>query len=266
MSPPSQIAKAIADLLEAFRCWRIWSLLAFADIRGRYRRSKFGQVWITLSMAITIAGIGVVYAAIFQRPVAVYLPIVAANLIIWGFMSSLVTEGAGAFIESHHMLRGTSLPRALFPLRTIARCSLAFLHNLALFPLVMVIFGIKPSAVQLLALPGLLALLATSFCLSLCLATACLRFRDLLPIVQSAMNLAFFVSPVIWERNQLSTEVQAWVDWNPLAAFLGIVRDPLLGHPPPPGAWPMAAGTLAAALASGLVVFARYRARIPFFA
>lgn len=266
MTPPNQAKLAITDVVAGIRCWRIWWLLAYSDIRGRYRRSKFGQAWITLSMAITIAGIGTVYAAIFRLPVDQYLPLVSVNLVVWGFLSSLVNEGAGAFVESQHLLRGTSLPRSVFVLRAIGRCVLSFLHNLVLVPPVLLLFGVPISAMQLLAVPGLLLLLATSVVLSLALATACLRFRDLVPIISSLMQLAFFLTPVIWERSQLAESQRAWADWNPLSAFLGIVRDPLLGRLPAPGCWTVASLTFALSLLAGLVVFGRFRARIAFFA
>jgi ABC-type polysaccharide/polyol phosphate export permease len=266
MHPPNRTKLAIDDVIGGVRCWRIWWLLAYSDIRGRYRRSKFGQAWITLSMAITIAGIGTVYAAIFRLPADRYLPLVSVNLVVWGLISSLVNEGAGAFVESQNLLRGTSLPRSVFVLRATGRCILTFLHNLVLIPPVLLIFGVPLSAVQLLAIPGLLLLLATSMSLSLALATACLRFRDLVPIIASLMQLAFFLSPVIWERSQLAESQRVWADWNPLSAFLGIVRDPLLGRLPLPGCWTVASLTFALSLLASLVVFGRFRARVAFFA
>src|SRR6185295_6078450 len=64
---------AIADLIEGFRRWETWSVLAWNDIRQRYRRSTIGPFWLTLSMGITIAGLAYLYAGLFGQALQNYL-------------------------------------------------------------------------------------------------------------------------------------------------------------------------------------------------
>src|SRR5215207_5066472 len=73
--------RALLDLRQGFESWRVWWLLGIGDIRQRYRRSRIGQFWITLSIAIFVFAIGIVYAAIFQQPMAQYLPYLATTYI-----------------------------------------------------------------------------------------------------------------------------------------------------------------------------------------
>ena len=40
------------DAVSALAAWRLWTMLAWEDIRQRYRRSVLGPLWITLSMAV----------------------------------------------------------------------------------------------------------------------------------------------------------------------------------------------------------------------
>ena len=48
--------------------------LAWYDILGRYRRSVVGPFWLTISMGVTIASIGIVFGGIFETPMDEYLP------------------------------------------------------------------------------------------------------------------------------------------------------------------------------------------------
>ena len=64
----SRLAAAIADLTLGLAEWRVWWVLAYNDILQRYRRSSLGQLWLTISMAAMIAGVGMVYALIFDQP------------------------------------------------------------------------------------------------------------------------------------------------------------------------------------------------------
>ena len=46
-------------------------MLGWQDIRQSYRRSVFGQLWITIGMSVTIAAIGIVFGTIFGTPLQV---------------------------------------------------------------------------------------------------------------------------------------------------------------------------------------------------
>ena len=70
------------------------------------------------------------------------------------------------------------------------------------------------------------------------------RFRDIPMIVTSVMQISFFVTPVMWQAQQLTERAQLVVHWNPLAAFLELLRAPLLGHVPSSEAWALASATL----------------------
>ena len=56
------IRAGLADIGRGVSSWRMWSMLAWNDVRRRYRRSGLGQFWLTLSMAATIGGLGYIYS------------------------------------------------------------------------------------------------------------------------------------------------------------------------------------------------------------
>ena len=76
---PSRLGAALRDLVDGLVQWRIWWILAVLEIRQRYRRSTLGQFWLTISMAATIAGIGIVFGVIFNQPLASYIPFLGAG-------------------------------------------------------------------------------------------------------------------------------------------------------------------------------------------
>ena len=54
-----------------------------------------------------------------------------------------------------------------------------------------------------MAIPGLLLWIVDALALTLLLGAFCARFRDIQPIVNSVMQIMFFVTPVIWKPEQL---------------------------------------------------------------
>ena len=67
--PPStrSWSRAWEDIVEGFKQRELWGHLGWQDIKQRYRRSVIGPLWITLSMAITAIGLGLLYSQLFER-------------------------------------------------------------------------------------------------------------------------------------------------------------------------------------------------------
>jgi ABC-type polysaccharide/polyol phosphate export permease len=259
------IGVALADFTTGLRQWRVWTVLALSEIKGRYRRSLIGQFWLTISLAITVACLGIVYSAVFRMDIAVYLPLMAISFICWGLLASLVNESTSVWIESENYIKSSPLPRSIFIFKYIFRGLICFAHNLVLVPIIMLIFGIKPTAAVLLFIPALIITVANGLSLAVLVGIFCARYRDMAQIVGSAVQIAFFVSPVIWSRAQLKPEHSYLVDLNPFAAFLEILRLPLLGQVPDLYYWLIVIGITVVGGCLALPFYARFRSRIPYY-
>jgi ABC-type polysaccharide/polyol phosphate export permease len=117
----------------------------------------------------------------------------------------------------------------------------------------------------LLLVPGLLLTLVTALWVGLLFGTLCTRFRDLPQIVASFMQIAFFVTPVIYKPELLSDRLWAATHLNPFASFLSLLRDPLLGQVPEATHYWLASAVAFGGLALTIPVFARFRARIAYW-
>jgi ABC-type polysaccharide/polyol phosphate export permease len=260
-----QAAAAIRDVAEGLRQWRVWLALAVTDIQSRYRRSTIGQFWITISMAVTIVALSIVYSAIFRIELSLYIPLIAVSFIAWALIASLINDGATTFIEAEGYLKNAPFSKSNFVLRMLVRNLAVFAHNLILVPVVMLIFGLWPTWQTLIFIPALLLVLLNGVWLAVVLGTLCARYRDLPPIIASIVQVAFFVSPVMWTKAQLGPEKQYIVSFNHFAAFLELLREPLLGRAPDAYWWFFALAVTAAGLSFGFLFFARFRSRIAYY-
>ncbi len=98
----------------------------------------------------------------------------------------------------------------------------------------------------------------------LLLGSFCARFRDVGPIVGSIMQIAFFLTPVIWQPEQLGRHA-VLLPFNPFFALLEILRAPLLGKVPTSETW--LAAVLYSLLLCGVawLLFVRARGRVAFW-
>ena len=253
------------DLYRSVRGWHVWALLGVSDIRLRYKRSRFGQFWITLSMAFFVAGIGIVYGLLFHQNVHDYIPYLAVNITIWTLIQTTISEGCSAFIDAAPYLRQEALPKSTFIMRVIVRNLISFGHNLIIIPLVFALFLYRPSAVALLAIPGMMLLLIGIFAASTSLAIMCTRFRDMPQIVTNFLQLAFFVTPIMWHVEQLG-ENRFYIEvLNPFSAFLRVVAEPLLGHVPDARTYLTVVVVLGVLSLIAWPVFAKFRSRIVYW-
>jgi ABC-type polysaccharide/polyol phosphate export permease len=257
--------RACVDIVQGLAHWRLWWLLGLNDIRQRYRRSKVGQFWITLSMGAFIFGAGFVFGQLFQRSMAEYLPFLTVSMVVWGFMTGILNDSCTVFAQSESYLRQERLAKSVFVMRLLVRNLLIFVHNLILIPVVFLIFGKTPSATALLAIPGLILVIVNTMLAALFLAMICTRFRDLPQIVGNLLQIAFFVSPVMWEKNQILAQYHWLVDLNPLATHLTIITDPLLGRVPTLEQYATCLAITVLAAAVALPFFARFRERIVYW-
>jgi ABC-type polysaccharide/polyol phosphate export permease len=90
----------------------------------------------------------------------------------------------------------------------------------------------------------------------------CTRYRDIIQVVTTWLMVLFFITPVMWKPDFLPPSYRFLVDFNPLAQFLELLRNPLLGLPVSAYTWFI---TAVIALGGGLLAFAmigRYQRRI----
>jgi len=219
------------DIKEGFGLWRLCWALGLADIRLRYRGSVLGPFWLTLSTAVMIGSMAFLYADLFHTNIHTYLPYLGVSLILWGFLGSLVSDAGSCFVGAESLIKGTRMPFTVHALRSVVRDGIVFAHNvIVIFPLFFFL-GVHVSFYSLLAIPGLLLWLIDGFALAFMFGGFCARFRDVPQIIGSIMQIAFFLTPVMWNANLLASHPGAdlLIRLNPFYYLLEVVRGPLLG-------------------------------------
>lgn len=259
-------ASAVLDIVAAIKRMPLVGVLGWQDVRARYRRSALGPFWITLSMGIMIGTIGIVFGQIFQAPMQEYLPFLTIGMILWTFIAAVVTEGSTGFIAAEGIIKQLPIPLFVHIMRMIWRNLLILLHNLVIFPIVLLLVGKPLGWVALLSIPGLLLDVLNLGWLVLLLAIVCARYRDLPQMVTSVLQVIFYLTPVMWMPSLLPGRASTYLlDFNPAYHLIEITRAPLLGQMPNAANWQVSAGLAVVGWTVALLVFGRYRRRIAYW-
>jgi len=225
---------ATEDLLRGFSKRELWGRLGWLDVKRRYRRTTIGPFWTSITLAIYVVSVGTVGAALWHQDIYEYLPFLVSGMIVWTLVSSIIVESCNLLIAGQPLFRSIRFDYSILAYALVWRNFLVLLHNFVVYFLVVLL--LKPqllSFTALLALPGLALVVVNGVWVSLLLGMICLRFRDVPPLVNSAIQISMLITPLFWPADTLvGIRRVVFVDINPLYHVLDVVRAPLLGRVP----------------------------------
>jgi lipopolysaccharide transport system permease protein len=259
---------AMTDLKDGMRLSRLIWTLGLSDIKLRYRGSALGPFWLTISMGVQVSAMAFLYADLFHTDIRTYLPYLTISIVLWGYMNSLISEGCTCFSMSESLIKGTRMPFTVHAARAVVRNTIILAHNLVVVVVVFAVMGVHQSLYSLAAIPAFALWVIDGFAISLLFGAFCARFRDVPQIIASIMQIAFFVTPIMWYAKLLENRpgiAGNLIRFNPFFYLLEILRAPLLGTPLTMY-WVLKAVLVSAViLGVSAVGFARARGRIAYW-
>ncbi|MBK5965828.1 ABC transporter permease [Thiocystis minor] len=258
------IGNALRDIGAGWKRRELWMTLGLHDVRQRYRRSKLGPFWITISMGVMVLALGLLYGQIFGQDIHEYLPFLAAGFVIWGLISTMILDGCQAFIVAEGMIRQLNAPVSIYAYRGLWSVLIAFAHNIWIFVAVALWFSVDLNWNFLWLLPAVVILLINGLWMSLFFGLLSARFRDVPLIIGSIVQVLFFITPVIWRPDMLPGRALL-LHLNPFYHMIEIARAPMLGHPPELNNWLVVIGLALLGWAITLFFYSAYRWRIAYW-
>jgi ABC-type polysaccharide/polyol phosphate export permease len=255
---------ALKDLKDGICSIYIWPTFGWLEIKQRYRRSVLGPFWLTISTGVMIAAMGPLYSRLLAQSVSIYFSYLAISLVIWVFISGLLTDACNTFISAEGYIKQMKLPLTVHVMRMVWKNLLIFAHNLAIILIVLVFFRPEIDWHVVLVPVGILLIAANGIWVGIFLGLLCARFRDIPPIIANFVQVAFFLTPIFWTPALLGRH-QWVVNVNPLFHFLEIVRRPLMGEGPSLLSWALALVITVVGFTLMLAFFQRFRARIAYW-
>jgi ABC-2 type transport system permease protein len=273
--PSRSWSRAIADLTAGWRQRQLWGHLGWQDIKQGYRRSVIGPFWITISLAVQAIGLGILYAALFGQPLREFLPYLAVGLIIWQFIAGCINEGAEVFIRNEGLIKHLPSPLSVHVFRLVWRQLLFFGHNVLVWIALMLVF--PPRAPRgfgwssLLGFPALALIVLNGVWVAVLIGIIATRYRDVPPVSASIVTLMFFMTPIVWDYEQLKStpgsvgERARLAELNPFLHYIEILRRPMIGEPFEIRHWVIAGAITVVGWAVALLVLRNYRARVSYW-
>jgi ABC-type polysaccharide/polyol phosphate export permease len=254
------------DIKSTFYQYHVITTLAWQDIAARYKRSRVGAFWLTIGMAVTIGALGFVFGNLFDQPMNEFLPYLSIGMILWNFFNIAIAEGGNSFVIATDIILQVRIPLFIHVMRVLWRNIIILGHNILILPIVYLIYLRPVTQTIFLIIPGFLLLVMNVIWIMLILSVVCARFRDFPQIVQNVLQIMYFVTPIMWNSKMLPERVGTlMLDLNPCYHLLNIVRAPMLGETPSELSWIFSISMMIVGWVIAIVLFGRYRNRIPYW-
>lgn len=261
--------RAFQDLSDGLKRRQLWLHLGWQDIKQRYRRSVLGPIWITIATGTTAVAMGGLYSKLFHLELSEHLPYVTLGLIIWALISASILEGAEVFVANEGLIKQLPTPLSVHVYRLVWRQAILFAHNIVIYVIIAMIFPKPWKWTDLSVIPALLLIMLNCIWASLVFGIIGTRFRDIGPLLNSIVQLLFFMTPIIWNDQTLQAQgAGQWrwiVELNPLFHYLDIVRAPLLGADQHVRHWIVVLALTAIGWVLAVLAMRQYRSRVPYW-
>src|SRR5258708_38140256 len=147
-------------------------------------------------MGMLVGGLAYLYGGVFGQDVSTYFPYLALGMIIFTFISSLITEGSSTFIWAGPAIVKMKAPLSIYIYQMICRNIIILAHNALIFVVILLFVKVDIGWDSLLSVLGLLLVVGGGVCVGLILGGFSARFRDVPPLVSSIMQIAVFITPI----------------------------------------------------------------------
>jgi ABC-type polysaccharide/polyol phosphate export permease len=253
--------RGVGSYLQSLWSYRFfWSSLVKAELQRRYRRSVLGIGWSLLHPLAMATVLCLVYQRIFNLQFREFGPFVLTGLAFWNFVSGTVLQGCQSFRIAEAYIRQHPAPLAIYPLRTVLSIGFHFLVAFGVAILfVLCVRGVPPPLALMSLVPTLVLLFLLGWALAILAAFANVYFPDVQHLSEIALQMLFFLTPIIYPPHIIGERGLGMLLYNPLAILVEMLRRPLLQGVAPElaqyaalGSFVLAAGALAALLLARL--------------
>jgi ABC-type polysaccharide/polyol phosphate export permease len=179
--------------------------------------------------------LSVVFSRIMGMPTKDYAGFLFCGLLPWNFFSSTTLMSLHSIRNNARLFGQVPIPKYIFII-SIA-CSNLFNLAVSVIPLILLIFFLKGEFhfTAFLSPLILLNLVMITVGISMILAVSNVFFDDTLHLSEVALQILYFLSPILYHRELLPDYAQPWIIFNPvfpvIESFRGLFFSGVLPEP-----------------------------------
>jgi ABC-type polysaccharide/polyol phosphate export permease len=215
---------ALVGSLYAYR--ELLRNLVAKDLKLKYRGSLFGFVWSMLNPLLMIVVYTVAFTYILRIGSEGFVFYLMLGQLSWAFFASSASMSTGGIIDNAGLIKSVFFPRAILPIATVLFNLAQYLLTTAVFLPVMLVWYQVPLSPPMILFPVFLALqVVFTIGVALILATVTVFFRDVRHLLEVALAVLFWATPIIYEVSQVPDGLRLPILLSPMSPFVVAYHD-----------------------------------------
>lgn len=219
----------------------LFQVLARKEFTVKYKASLAGYFWSVISPLLQGLVFFLAFGIFMRFPQENYLLFLLSALYPWQWISNSLSHAPKVFLSNTALVKKIYFPRFFLPATSVFQDMMHFLFALPVFFLFVVLYGLSPSPALLIHIP-LLLLVTYIMTSSLSVIFACVNVyvRDLENIMPLALQMLFFLTPIIYAVDVVPDKIRFILYCNPFFSLITAWRSVLLHNVMPWKHWGMA--------------------------
>jgi lipopolysaccharide transport system permease protein len=253
------------ELGELWRYRDLVSLFVARDFSAQYKQTVLGPAWHLIQPLLTTLLFTLTFGRIAKLPTDGVPPMLfyLAGITCWSYFADCLDRTAGTFVTNAGLFGKVYFPRLAVPVSVVISNMIKFAIQLGLFLVLLVGYSFAgatphPNAAILL-LPVLLVMMAAlGLGVGIVVSSLTTKYRDLQVLFRFAVQLAMYLTPVIYPLSIFPERVRRFAVLNPMTPLIEAFRYAFLGRGSlDVGELSLAAAITAAILLAGMMLFHR---------
>ncbi len=225
----------LPDFRELWRARDLALILAWRDVKVRYKQSLIGIAWAVLQPLLTMVVFTLIFGKFAQLPSqGLPYPVFSMlNLVPWTFLAAVFTLTAGCVLTNRMLVQKVHFPLLILPLACVLVPLVDFAFSFVVALGITEWYGVSIHPTIVWAPAFLLMLAMTAIGLGSFLAVINVRYRDVPYVVPFLVQLWLFASGVIYAAGAIPEKYIAVASLNPAVGAITGFRWAVAGTPPP---------------------------------
>jgi lipopolysaccharide transport system permease protein len=219
------------DLKELWHYREMLFFFTWRDIKVRYRQTVLGAAWAVLQPVLTMVIFSVIFGTLAKLPSQgfPYPVFTFTALLPWQLFAFALTSSSNSLITNQQLITKVYFPRLIIPISSVIAGLVDFLIAFLILILMMLYYGIPPTA-AIWTLPLFLLLaLASATGVGLWLSALNVEYRDIRYVIPFLTQFWMYATPIAYS-SELIPEKWRWLySLNPMTGVVEGFRWALLG-------------------------------------
>ncbi|MHB8388480.1 MAG: ABC transporter permease [Acidobacteriaceae bacterium] len=202
--------------------WRYRDLvrnLVAKDVKVRYMGAALGFVWSLVNPIVVTLMYLVIFTYIFPSAQPHYALFLVTGIVHWTLFSQVTSQSCEILVSNSGLLKKIYFPRLLVPLSSVTVNLSLWLAALAVYLIFFPVLGGKFSWVLLVYPAYLFLFFLFVWGVSMILSTLYVDFRDIKHLVEVALQVLFWCTPIVYELGRVPVRFREILLLSPLAEF-----------------------------------------------